>query len=263
MVRQQISEKPKCATMISEKEFATGFTGFWAECLPLLNPQVIAEFNLMGTPLAEDRWGLVRPLTSSSDNSNNDVIAETAFGLFAASVKQEMDVLALAQDQALIKGIGDSAIARIVGLSGYWRTKRRFVSTPTDQGVELARRLEEFFASRSEERPITIQPRFKGCGILDSCYGDILASTTLYESKMVDRNMRGADLRQLLIYCSLNYRSRQYAIECVAVLNVRRAIVYEFPIEYLARRASGKTAPELFHQITNFLCDFEAMHQRS
>jgi hypothetical protein len=249
--------------MISEKEFATGFTGFWAECLPLLSPQVIAEFNLKGTPLPKGRRDLVKPLASSSDSSNNDVIAETAFGLFAASVKKEMDVLTLARDQALIKGIGDSAIARIGGLRGYGRTKRYFANTPTDQAVELARRLEKFFASRAEERPITIQPRFKGCGILDSCYGDILASTTLYESKMVDRNMRSADLRQLLIYCSLNYRSLQYAIERVTVLNVRRAIVYEFSIEYLAQRASGKTAPELFHEITNFLCDFERMHQPS
>jgi len=249
--------------MISEKEFAGGFTAFWAECLPLLNPQVLAEFNLMGTPLAEGRRGLVKPLASAGDSSNNDVIAETAFGLFAASVKVGKDVLTLAQDQALIKGIGDSAIERILGLRGYWMTKRHIINTPTDQAVELAKRLEDFFAARPDERPITIQPRFKGCGVLDSCYGDILAARKLYESKMVARNMRSADLRQLLIYCVLNYCSQQYKIENFAVLNVRRAIVYEFSVDYLARRVSGRTAPELFHQIADFLCNFETMHQTS
>lgn len=249
--------------MISEKEFANGFSGFWAECLPLLNPQVAAEFNLMGTPLAEGRRDLVKPLTSSGDSSNNDVIAETAFGLYAAAIKEGKDVLTVAQDQELIKTIGDSAIERILGLRGYWMTKRHFISTPTDAAIELAKRVEDFFASRQDERPIVIQPRFKGCGVLDSCYGDILAGTKLYESKMVDRNMRSADLRQVLIYCALNYRSQQYHIESVAILNARRAIVYEFSVDYLARRASGKTAPELFHHMTDFLCNFETMHQPS
>jgi hypothetical protein len=120
--------------------------------------------------------------------------------------------------------------------------------------------MEDFFAGRPKERPIVMQPRFRGCGILDSCYGDILAGSCLYESKMVDRNLRSADLRQLLIYCALNYRSHQYNIDRVAVLNVRRATVYEFAVDSLARRAARKSAPKVFHQIADFVSTFETLH---
>jgi hypothetical protein len=77
---------------------------------------------------------------------------------------------------------------------------------------------------------------------------------------MVDRNLRSADLRQLLIYSALNYRSHQYTIDRVAVLNVRRATVYEFQVDSLARRAARKSAPEVFHQIADLLSNFETLH---
>ncbi len=249
--------------MISEKEFASGFTGFWAECLPFLNPQVIAEFNLSGTALTEGRREWVKPLAGSGDSSNNDVVAEAAFGLFAASLKERRDVLTLAKDKSLIRTIGDSAIERVLSLRGYWMVKRHDLKTPIDEAVELAKRIEDYFGRRPTGHPIVVQPQFKGCGILNSCYGDLFAMDCLYELKMVERNLRSADLRQVLIYCALNYRSQQYVIDNVTVLNPRRGIEFRFSVEELAKRASGKTSSELFHQITDFLCNFETMHQAS
>jgi hypothetical protein len=249
--------------MISEKEFAVGFAGFWSECLPFLTPQVVAEFNVIGTALTEGRREWVKPLAGSGDNSNNDVVAETAFGLFAASLKEGKDVLTLARDMAMIKAIGDSAIERILGLRGYWMAKRRQIDSPTDEAIELAKRLEDYFSAQPSEQLIVVQPQFKGCGILNSCYGDLHAAKCLYELKMVERNLRSADLRQVLIYCALNYRSQQYNIESVVVLNPRRGIEFRFAVEELAARAARKTSGELFHEITEFLCNFETAHQAS
>lgn len=249
--------------MISEKKFAGGFAGFWAETIPFLTPEVIAEFNLRGTALTERRREWVKPLAGSGNSSNNDIIAETAFGLFAAASRQNKNVLALARDKALITEIRKNATERILGLRGYWIVKQLDIKTPKDEIVELAKRLEDYFTCRRSERPIVVQPRFKGCGILDSCYGDLLTSECLYELKMVDRNLRSLDLRQVLIYCALNYRSRQYTFDKVAILNPRRGIEFRFTVEDLAGRVSGKTASELFHVITDFLCSFESMHQAS
>jgi len=248
--------------MISEKEFANGFAGFWSECLPFLTPQLIGEMNLAHEVLEDSEGEIVKPFRSGEDNSQNDFIAETAFELFAKAVKTGKDVLSLAEDQQLLADVASNSMSRLLGLRSYWRSiRQKFPKTTTEESVALAVRFEDFFNNRSAERPIIMQPRFKGCGILDSCYGDILASTCLYESKMVDRNMRSIDLKQVLIYCALNYRSQQYTIERVAVLNVRRAVVYEFTVDELARRAARKSAPEVFHQIADFLCNFETMHQ--
>ena len=249
--------------MISEKEFSSGFSSFWSDCLPLLRPQLIAEFNLRGSPMLERSGTVSRPLASKRDKSNNDVIAEMAFGLFADAVNSRKDVLALATDKGKLEDIGRSAIRRVFRLRSHWGKKMSEIEMPADEVVELAVRLESFFASRTSADSIVIQPPFKGCGLLESCFGDIFAAKCLYESKMVDRNLRSVDLRQLLSYCALNYRSSQYSIERVAVVNARRAITYEFTLEELARRTAAKGAGELLHLIAEFLCEFDTAQQRS
>lgn len=248
--------------MISEKQFASAFSGFWAETLPFLTPQAIAELNLSGTSMGDGRREWMKPLAGSKDNSNNDVIAETAFGLFAESLKVDTPVAELLKDEALIKRIEKSAQGRIRGLRLEAASRTHSSPPRTDEAIDLATRLETYFEDYPLES-IVIQPRFKGCGILDSCYGDILAKSILCEVKMVDRNLRSADIRQVLAYCALNYRSSQYEIRSVTILNPRRGVEFSFIVEELAERASGKNASELFHNITTFLSDFETVHHPS
>lgn len=248
--------------MISEKTFSNGFSGFWAESLPFLTPQAIAALNLSGTTMDDGRRDWMKPMTGSGDNSNNDVIAETAFGLFAESLKEGKVVVELCKNSALIQRIEDSAKGRVFGLRREGAASPTRAHPNTSEAINLATRLETYFEDHPLES-IVIQPRFKGCGILDSCYGDILAKKNLCELKMVNRNLRSADIRQVLAYCALNYRSSQYEIDSVTILNPRRGLEFSFGVEELAERASGKTASELFHQITTFLADFETVHQPS
>lgn len=248
--------------MISEKQFASDFSGFWAETLPFLTPQAIAELNLSGTRMGDGRREWMKPLAGSSDNTNNDVIAETAFDLFAESLKAETPISKLLEDTALIQRIEENAKSRIFGLRRESALRTHNSQPRTVESIDLATRLEKYFEGYSP-KSIMIQPRFKGCGILDSCYGDILAKKSLCEVKMVDRNLRSADVRQVLAYCALNYRSSQYEIESVTILNPRRGLDFSFAVEELAERASGKNASELFHHITAFLSDFESIHQPS
>jgi hypothetical protein len=248
--------------MISEKQFASEFSGFWAETLPFLTPQAISELNLSGTRMGGGRREWMKPLAGSGDNSNNDVIAETAFGLFAESLKANTPILKLLEDAALVQRIEESANHRVLGLRREAVLRAHSAQPRTGEAIDLALRLETYFEDYSLDS-IVIQPRFKGCGILDSCYGDILAKKSLCELKMVDRNLRSADIRQVLVYCALNYRSSQYEIDSVAILNPRRGLEFSFVVEDLAERASGKNASELFHHISTFLSDFESVHQPS
>jgi len=252
--------------MISEKKFASGFSAFWTDCLPFLTAQAVAELNLNGEPLTDEYRGLVKPL-SSLEKSSNDVTAEAAFGLFVASVNSGTDVLSLAEDQQLIGNITSAAFGRVRltrdGLGRYWKEKRHSLTTANDEVVELAKRLENYFAPYRRRQSLILQPQFKGCGILDACYGDILAGHTLYELKMVDRNLRGLDLRQVMIYAALNHESEQFDIANISILNPRRGLEYSLTLEEFADRAARQTAAELCHKITNFLQDIESVHHAS
>lgn len=248
--------------MISEKEFAGGFPGFWAEALPFLTPQVVGDLNRAGRPLAGATGAKLKPLKREGDASESDFVAETAFELFATVVASGRDVLSLAADRKLLGEIASNSISRLLGLRTYWKEiGRKFPKTPDEEAVVLATRMEDFFSEGISSGRVTVQPVFKGCGILDSCFGDVLCPGTLYEIKTVDRNLRSSDLRQALTYCALNYRSKQYQIETVSILNPRRAVEHRFKVEALAARIARRTSAELFHQITEFLANFELMQQ--
>ena len=139
--------------------------------------------------------------------------------------------------------------------------KRQDLQTPSDEAIELATRLEEFFQEQSSRQAIVIQPPFRGCGILDSCYGDLLQGDHLFELKMVDRNLRSIDLRQVVVYCALDHYGQQYRIKTTSILNPRRGIEYRFELEDLVAQISNKTPAELFHQIVDFLYNFESVHR--
>lgn len=250
--------------MISEKQFASGFPCFWTERLPFLTPQVVTEMNIRRRVLKDAEGEPLEPFSRRGDNSQNDFIAEAAFELFVVAVRQNVTVLSLAKDRNLLTEVANNSIARLLGLREYWRSiGQRFPKTTSEESVALATRIEDYFAKEAGPEKIFIQPRFKGCGILDSCYGDVLVGTSLYELKIVDRSLRSTDLRQLLIYAALNQRSQQYRINTVVVVNPRRGTEYKFAVEPLIQRISGHTPTELFHRITEFLIDFDAMHKAS
>ena len=247
--------------MISEKEFVAGFSGFWVEAAPFLTPQLVAHINLSGQVLPQGRRAVVKPLVSRSNAEAHDLIAEIAYGLFAAAVKARTDVLSVANDKEMLAAINASVVTRILGLRGYWQVKRQDLSSPTDEAIELAVRLEEYFREYGSDASVLVQPSFKGCGILDSCYGDLLQGDHLYELKMVDRNLRGIDLRQVVVYCALDYSDQRFGIKSTSILNPRRGIVYSFAVEDLVAQISNKTPAELFHEILEFLYSFESLHR--
>jgi hypothetical protein len=247
--------------MISERQFSEQFSGFWTQCLPFLTPQVVAEMNVQGNPMPDSRGFVAKPLEPTEDTSNNDLVADTGFGIFTAAIQSGKSVYSI-RNAELLKQISEGAVDRITRLRSIEGKARAKGLRGTDDAFEIATRLEDFFEAEGEDE-LKIQPRFKGCGILDSCYGDLLMGETLYEVKCVERNLRSIDIRQVLTYCALNYQSRQYEITEVCIVNPRRGISFRFGVESLAQQASGKNAAELLHQIGDFLMNFETIQHPS
>lgn len=247
--------------MISERQFSEQFSGFWNQCLPFLTPQVVAEMNVRGLPMTDFRGVIVKPLGPTQDPANNDLVAETGFGIFSAAVQAEKPVHTI-QNKGLLRRISKDAIDRIFRLRGTESRSKVRALRGLEDAFKVASRLEDFFEDQGEG-VLEIQPRFRGCGILDSCYGDLLKADTLYEVRCVERNLRSIDIRQVLTYCALNYQSRQYEIADICIVNPRRGISFKFGVESLAQQAAGKNAAELFHQIGDFLMNFETIQHPS
>ena len=247
--------------MISEKQFSEQFSGFWNQCLPFLTPQVIAQMNISGTPMPDSRGFVAKPLDATEDSANNDLVADTGFGIFTAAMQAGKSVHSIL-NSALLKRVTESAFERIKRLRSSEGKAEMKPLRGNDDSIEIAVRLEDFFENEGVGE-LVIQPRFKGCGILDSCYGDLFMGSTLYEVKCVERNLRSIDIRQVLTYCALNYQSRQFEIDHVCIVNPRRGISFRFGIESLTQKASVKNSAELFHQIGDFFMNFDTIQRPS
>jgi hypothetical protein len=114
---------------------------------------------------------------------------------------------------------------------------------------EQRNRLMRFlFLNRSVER-LVVEPVFPGCGIIDTGRGDLIASNILYEVKAGDRLFRSIDIRQLIMYGTLNHISKSFRIERVGLFNPRIGISATIPIDDLCFEISGKNSAELFAEI--------------
>src|SRR5262249_35462309 len=140
--------------MISEKIFAGKFSGFWAETIPFLTPHTVAELNLSGTTMSDGRHEWMKPLRSAGDNSSNDLIAETAFGLFAESFKTGRLLSELCKDKVLIQRIEESAQTRVYGLRRAAGSDLRETNPNMRESIDLASRLVVYFEDFSIEKVV-------------------------------------------------------------------------------------------------------------
>jgi hypothetical protein len=229
--------------VITEKSFALGFGGFWQELLPLLE-RYVRRMNLQ-----KERFAA--PLPSHSSKRERGVINEAGFRLFVASRRNDVPIAHL--DEGVVEQSIDAALR-------YISTMRRFeneaLTRPDTSGVneaiQIAMRLDEFFRER-QKSTLELDPPFHGCGLIQACSGDALASETLFEVKAGGRDFRGADVRQALTYCALNFAAKRYDISTLCLLNPRRGVSITESIEWLCRQTGGASSVEVLSTIVEYV----------
>jgi hypothetical protein len=118
------------------------------------------------------------------------------------------------------------------------------------EAEKLRSRLHRFF---EEAGDMIVGPFFRGCGILNSCQGDVLSEETLFEVKAGDRPFRITDIRQLLIYAALNFESREHQINRLGLFNPRLGTYVTGDVEQFSLQLCGMSSSELFGIIVAFL----------
>jgi len=83
--------------------------------------------------------------------------------------------------------------------------------------------------------------------------GKLLLHAYAQVSKAGDRNFKISDLRQLITYLSLNFNSKQFQINNIALVNPRTGLKYEATIPFLIESCSGRKPVDVFSDIVDFV----------
>lgn len=245
--------------MISERQLARGFAAKWREWAPCLNASFLIE---VGAP--EGTWAQFcrkwdEPLEGSGTQRWNDLIAEIAFGLFSECLVIQRNLEALCSTTRLV--ICKRAAGRIAVLRKTQHNLESYLNVSNlGEADELARRLLTYFSNWSGTAEI--QPLLPGVGLLNSCHPDLIYGDTLVEIKMGNSGFRSDDIRQLLIYYAL-WRdfSPSRKINRLCLVNPRRGISWEFPVEALIQIISGNSLQDFVQEILDFVSGYGTLGQ--
>jgi hypothetical protein len=103
---------------------------------------------------------------------------------------------------------------------------------------------------RGDVHSLVVSPQFEGCGIVDTCVGDVLIGPVLYEVKAGDRPVRSIDIRQLLTYAALNFAKKHRPIDRIGLVNPRLGKFFEIDLDTLCEEVGGGDGPsELLERI--------------
>jgi len=236
--------------MISAEEFAHQFGSYWERQVPLLD-EFVRRVNRTYDRYMPELYGVAVP------SARRALINEIGFDLFGLAVRDG--------------GVQESRrFTRAEALESYFHVKTRLRAITDSSAMSdavpsegelgeargIADRISQYFRM-TRVSPLTVSPAFKGCGVISQSNGDIIGGETLYEVKSVNRTFRGSDFRQLLVYVAMNYGDDAFEIENVAILNPRRGIVFEAPLEEFANQAAGMPPVELVAQVINFVSSME------
>jgi hypothetical protein len=109
--------------------------------------------------------------------------------------------------------------------------------------------LRQFFAHASRQTAIEVEPKFPGCGIIDTCFGDVRCGEALYEIKAGDRNFRSVDIRQLLVYAALGKSAGLAPLRQLGLFNPRTGLSFCMNLDDLCLEVSGISSEELLAEL--------------
>lgn len=236
--------------MISEITFSKKFTSFWNEVLPNAN-------NYIRLINAGQVQATHKPLGPAPRKHNIALINVLAFEIYRSFVSSGAESSAMNTPNffrgKLFAAALKAARAYVDRFGSFQSYKLPLLAAEQRQLKEIVRLLIERYGPK--KAPV-VDPKFDGCGFMDQCFGDILIGRRLVEVKSGERSFSVSDLRQLLVYCTLNHYSKTPVdIDAVEIFNPRMGACFSEKVETIATRLSALNSGELFAEIQRFISD--------
>ncbi|MCP1640839.1 hypothetical protein J2T41_000433 [Pseudomonas citronellolis] len=229
--------------MISEINLSRGYSFFWKSSFPLIS-KLVRKINLQ-------KHHYIDPIESATPPELRALVNEIAFRVFKNS------------PQTPSKKISEIELSKIITSTTTYISKlekpnekqpnQTITSKETKEAKLIADRIAYYFRINEPGEGIEISPKFKGCGILNTCYGDILCNETLYEIKAGERDFRSTDIRQLLTYTALSHTQKDTKIRNIGLINPRLGTFSKISIRDAVEIASGRSIQETFNELISFL----------
>ncbi len=231
--------------MITEKLFASSHHAFWHDLLPM-GEHYIRSVN-------HDLERFDKPLQARSSPAVRGIVNELAFRLF---VKATTDGVPVEEVEA--SAIAEAVASATAFIKSFRQHGRGPMQVPDDraiqEAIDLARRTGNFFRQATGAQ-LLLQPPFQGCGWLSACEGDVLSSYALYEVKAGARLFRMLDVRQVLVYCALNFSAKAYEIRDIGLVNPREGTYFTETLGRLCDLLAGRSSIEVLSEIVEYVSE--------
>jgi hypothetical protein len=226
--------------MTSETRFSTSYASIWKEITPLSDGYWVLE-NLLARRIDE-------PIKGVAPKHLRGLVNELAFIAFASSENFKPSLTSI--HETVHKKI-DAAVNYINRVSSGEKLEVSDVDAVCLREAELlCKRLHDYFPIGVAR---VLRPKFKGCGFITSCEGDIITGDRLFEVKAGDRSFRISDLRQLLTYSALAYAAGELHFQNVGLFNPRTGMSWVKSLDDVCMAVGGGKANDVLPRIIDFM----------
>ncbi len=220
--------------MISEVSFSRGYTSFWTEHAPWISDYV----SSINKGLVER---IEYPIEIGDDTIHRSINNIIAFTLFKNIVKKENKDI-------------EKAFLEAQKIAANYPRNNMYSYILSEDYKKIIERQCERLVKRYKNKLPEFYPEFSGCGIMESCQGDLLYAETLVEIKAGERGVLSSDIKQIITYCALNRLSTNpKSIKRVEFYNPRQGILWVSELEELIMTVSNLSIEDLFDQIGKYL----------
>jgi hypothetical protein len=230
--------------MISELYFIKTYNSFWNQLLFGAEDYVKA-INSTGFKSSLNRIGI-------DDTPNRRILINNiSFSLFKKAVNDEIKLQETNDIYLIQLAEKEKILLSNVKFSNALNSDLN--SNEIEIIKEISKRLFEKYIKKNK---LLVSPKFNGCGMLFSSYGDLIYNdNTLVEVKAGDRNFNTKDLRQLYTYVALNYASTNVIFENIELFNPRTGKLWKENIEVVSNSISEYSTIEIIDEILKFIQD--------
>jgi len=222
--------------MISEVSFSRGFASFWTEYTPWLGDYVSSINKGIGVRIEV-------PIEIGNDTIHRAINNVVAFSLFKNLIEHNEDSV-------------EKAFTESVDIMKNFPRNNLETYKLSNEYKVIITILSKRLINRYKQRSPEFYPQFSGCGIMESCQGDLLYDDTLVEIKAGERGLQSSDVKQIITYCALNWLSGSpLLISQIEFYNPRQGILWKSELSDLIISVSSLPLEDLFDQIGKYLSE--------
>lgn len=230
--------------MMTATQLSRNYPSTWKKTFPFLS-RLVRKCNLQKETFDD---GIQ---SSKSAPKRRALINETGFYLYKEMNKKKYVKLEQFTDNE-VKLICINALSYIKNLDFNPAELLPLDDSELNEAKEIASNLYHYFYYYEKGKSVHLSPKFNGCGFVSDCYGDVLAGDTLYEIKSGERDFRISDLKQVLVYLTLNYSFHEQSITYFGLINPRLGNYVVVPVHEAIELASDQSTADCFNELINF-----------